>query len=67
MSMELLAVRYQNMKDEAAKLGLEVIDVTAPDPMGDAGIPGTQQFILEDIPRQAEIHGTDIASAPTAP
>ncbi|MDI9459582.1 MAG: DUF3798 domain-containing protein [Bacillota bacterium] len=61
MSMELLAVRYQNMKDEAAKLGLEVIDVTAPDPMGDAGIPGTQQFILEDIPRQAEIHGTDIA------
>lgn len=61
MSMELLAVRYQNMKEEAAKLGIEVIDVTAPDPMGDAGLPGTQQFILEDIPRQAAIHGTDIA------
>ncbi len=61
MSMELLAARYQNMKAEAEKLGLEVIDVTAPDPMGDAGIPGTQQFILEDIPRQAAIHGTDIA------
>ncbi|HBG00288.1 MAG TPA: hypothetical protein DDW87_01760, partial [Firmicutes bacterium] len=61
MSMELLAVRYNKMKEEAEKLGLEVVDVTAPDPMGDAGIPGTQQFILEDIPRQAEIHGKDIA------
>lgn len=61
MSMELLAVRYNNMKEEAERLGIEVIDVTAPDPMGDAGIPGTQQFILEDIPRQAELHGTDIA------
>ena len=61
MSMELLAVRYNNMKEEAQKLGIEVVDVTAPDPMGDAGIPGTQQFILEDIPRQAELHGKDIA------
>lgn len=61
MSMELLAVRYDNMKQEAEKLGIEVIDVTAPDPMGDSGIPGTQQFILEDIPRQVAIHGTDIA------
>ncbi len=61
MSMELLAVRYNNMKEEAEKLGLEVIDVTAPDPMGDAGIPGTQQFVLEDIPRQAELYGKDIA------
>lgn len=61
MSMELLAVRYNNMKEEAERLGIEVVDVTAPDPMGDAGIPGTQQFILEDIPRQAELHGKDIA------
>lgn len=61
MSMELLAVRYNNMKEEAAKLGIEVIDVTAPDPMGDAGIPGTQQFVLEDIPRQVALHGEDIA------
>ncbi|HHY10301.1 MAG TPA: DUF3798 domain-containing protein [Firmicutes bacterium] len=61
MSMELLAQRYNAMKEEAEKLGLEVIDVTAPDPMGDAGIPGTQQFILEDIPRQAAQHGLDIA------
>lgn len=61
MSMDLLARRYQNMKAEAELLGIEIVDVTAPDPMGDAGIPGTQQFILEDIPRQAEVHGQDIA------
>lgn len=61
MSMELLALRYNNMKQEAEKLGLEIIDVTAPDPMGDAGIPGTQQFILEDIPRQVALYGENIA------
>ncbi|NLJ80508.1 MAG: DUF3798 domain-containing protein [Firmicutes bacterium] len=61
MSMELLAKRYDNMKIAAEELGIEIVDVTAPDPMGDAGIPGTQQFILEDIPRQAELHGKDIA------
>ena len=61
MSMELLAVRRANMGEAAKELGIEIIDVTAPDPMGDAGIPGTQQFILEDIPRQAQVHGKDIA------
>jgi hypothetical protein len=61
MSMELLAKRRDIMKAECAKLGLEFIFVTAPDPMGDSGMPGTQQFILEDIPRQVEKHGKDIA------
>lgn len=61
MSMEMLAVRYDNMKKEAEKLGVEIIDVTTPDPMGDSGIPGTQQFILEDIPRQVAQYGEDIA------
>ncbi len=61
MSMELLAQRRDIMKDEAEKLGLEFIFVTAPDPMSDAGIPGAQQFILEDVPRQVAQHGKDIA------
>lgn len=61
MSMELLAERSDIMKDEAAKLGVEFIEVTAPDPMGDSGIPGAQQFILEDVPRQVAEHGKDIA------
>lgn len=61
MSMDLLAERRDIMKDEADKLGIELIEVTAPDPMGDSGIPGSQQFILEDVPRQVAEHGKDIA------
>lgn len=61
MSMELLAERYDSMKAEADKIGIEVIQVTTPDPMGDSGLTGTQQFILEDIPRQVSQHGKDIA------
>lgn len=61
MSMELLAKRRQIMEEECKKLGIEFIFVTAPDPMGDAGISGAQQFILEDVPRQVAKHGKDIA------
>ena len=61
MSYELLAQRRDIMKDEAEKLGMEFIDVTAPDPMSDAGVPGAQQFVLEDVPRQVAEHGKDIA------
>lgn len=61
MSMELLAQRFDTMKAEAERIGLEVIEVTTPDPMGDSGVTGTQQFILEDIPRQVAQHGKNIA------
>jgi hypothetical protein len=61
MSMELLATRRQQMEEECERLGMEFIFVTAPDPMGPDGIPGAQKFILEDVPRQVEQHGKDIA------
>ncbi|NLK09006.1 MAG: DUF3798 domain-containing protein [Firmicutes bacterium] len=61
MSMQLLAERRDIMREEADALGLEFLEVTAPDPMGDSGLPGTQQFILEDLPRQVAEHGKDIA------
>lgn len=61
MSMELLAKRRDIMKAECEKIGLEFVFVTAPDPMGESGIPGAQQFILEDVPRQVKQHGKDIA------
>lgn len=61
MSMELLAKRRDQMEEECKKLGMEFIFVTAPDPMGPDGIPGAQKFILEDVPRQVEQHGKDIA------
>ncbi|MBL7124419.1 MAG: DUF3798 domain-containing protein [Actinobacteria bacterium] len=61
MSYPLLSARRELMKKECVRLGLEFVDATAPDPTGDAGIPGAQQFILEDVPRMVKEHGKDTA------
>ena len=61
MSYELLSRRRDIFKETCKELGMEFIEATAPDPTGDAGIPGTQQFVLEDVPRQVEKHGKDTA------
>lgn len=58
MSYPLLAARRDIMKTECEKIGLKFIDATAPDPLGDAGVPGAQQFILEDVPRKVKELGT---------
>lgn len=57
MSMILLARRRDIMVGECAQRGIEFHFVTAPDPTGEGGLPGTQQFILEDVPRQLEKYG----------
>jgi hypothetical protein len=57
MSYPLLAQRREIMREECAKLDMKFIDATAPDPLGDAGIPGAQQFILEDVPRKVKEYG----------
>ncbi|MCX7780501.1 MAG: DUF3798 domain-containing protein [Negativicutes bacterium] len=57
MSYPLLAARRDIMKAECEKLGLKFVDATAPDPLGDAGVPGAQQFILEDVPRKVKEYG----------
>lgn len=59
MSYELLAQRRDIFREECGKLGLEFVEVEAPDPTGDAGVPGAQQFILEDVPRQIEKYGAN--------
>lgn len=61
MSIEFLAVRRDRMKAEAERLGMEWVEVDAPDPTGDAGVPGTQQFINEDVSRQIDKYGKDTA------
>lgn len=61
MSIDLLAQRRDVMKKTAEGLGMEFVEVDAPDPTGDSGIPGAQQFILEDVPRQVEKYGKDTA------
>jgi predicted ATP-grasp superfamily ATP-dependent carboligase len=52
MSIEMLAQRRVMMKERAEELGMLFVDEDAPDPTGDAGVPGTQQFIMEDVPRK---------------
>lgn len=61
MSIEFLAQRRQLMKDRAEELGMLFVDEDAPDPTGDAGVPGTQQFIMEDVPRKIEQYGPETA------
>lgn len=61
MSYEMLSKRRDMMKEEAEKIGLTFVEADAPDPTGDAGVPGTQQFILEDLPRKVEEFGKNTA------
>lgn len=61
MSIEFLAVRRDKMKAKAAELGMKFVDEDAPDPTGDAGVPGAQQFIIEDVPRKIAEYGKDTA------
>ena len=61
MSYAQLSERRDIMREESEKLGLTFVDVNAPDPMGEGGIPASQQFILEDVPRQVAKYGENIA------
>lgn len=61
MSYEMLAARRDLMKAEAQRIGLSFVEEDAPDPTGDAGVPGTQQFIMEDVPRKIAQYGKDTA------
>lgn len=61
MAIELLAARRDMFKQVAEEVGMEFVEVDAPDPTGDAGVPGAQQFIMEDVPRQVEKYGKDTA------
>lgn len=61
MSIEMLAERRRMMKEKAEELGMVFVDEDAPDPTGDAGVPGTQQFIMEDVPRKITQYGKDTA------
>ena len=61
MSYEMLSARRGLMKEAAEKIGLRFVEADSPDPTGDAGVPGTQQFIMEDVPRKIAQFGADTA------
>ncbi len=61
LSYATIARRLEIMKETCEELGIELVEVNAPDPTGDAGVSGAQQFITEDVPRQIEKYGKDTA------
>ena len=61
MAMQLLAQRREIMEETCKELGMEFVAVNAPDPTGEGGLPASQQFVLEDTPRQIEKYGKDTA------
>lgn len=61
MSIELLSRRKAIMEEACRDLGLKFAFETAPDPMSDVGIPGAQQFILEQMPSWVNKYGKDTA------
>jgi uncharacterized protein DUF3798 len=61
MSQELLARRRDIMKQACAEKGVGFHFVTAPDPMAEGGLPATQQFVLEDVPREIKKYGAQTA------
>ena len=62
MSYDTIVARYNLMKVLCEEAGIELISRDAPDPTGEAGTTGAQQFILEDLPLyMAENAGKKVA------
>jgi hypothetical protein len=61
MSQPLLSGRRDLIRQNCASMGLQFVDATSPDPTSDAGVTGSQQFILEDVPRLIARYGKDTA------
>lgn len=61
LSYATIAARRELLMSTCEELGIKFVDATAPDPTGDAGVSGAQQFILEDVPRKVEEYGVDTA------
>lgn len=61
MAQVLLSGRRDLIMAKCEELGIQFVDATAPDPTGDSGTAGAQQFILEDVPKMVAQYGKDTA------
>ena len=61
LSYETISRRRAIMEQTAKDLGMEYIEMSAPDPVSDVGVPGAQQFILEQVPNWIAKYGKDTA------
>ncbi|MGI6239941.1 MAG: DUF3798 domain-containing protein, partial [Christensenellales bacterium] len=50
LSYETIVARLNVFKELCEEYGIELVERDAPDPTGEAGVTGAQQFILEDVP-----------------
>ena len=56
-----ISARQALFKENCAKLGLEYVEATAPDPTGDAGVTGAQAWVTENIKVYVDQYGKDTA------
>jgi hypothetical protein len=61
LSYATIAARRELFAKNCEKLGIEYVEATAPDPTGDAGVSGAQQWIIENIPEYVKQYGKDTA------
>jgi len=61
MSVPLLAGRRDIMRTACEREGIKFVDLTAPDPQSDVGMPGAQLYIMQDVPKQVEELGKNTA------
>lgn len=61
LSYATIAARREKFIETCEKLGIEYVEATAPDPTGDAGVSGAQQWIIENIPEYVKQYGEDTA------
>lgn len=56
-----ISARQQLFKENCARLGIEYVEATAPDPTGDAGVTGAQAWVTENIKVYVDQYGKDTA------
>lgn len=52
LGMQTISNRLDLIRAKCEELGITLVEASAPDPLGDSGVTGTQQFILEDVPKK---------------
>lgn len=61
LSYATIAARRELFISTCESLGIQYVEATAPDPTGDAGVSGAQQWIIENVPALVAEYGVDTA------
>lgn len=61
LSYATISARRDLFMETCEKLGIQYVEATAPDPTGDAGVSGAQQWIIENVPEYIKQYGADTA------